>query len=140
MGISVTDSLHVWNITLESGETRTALGSSLQAVIGNAPNVVSVTRGAVFTPGPAPVVSSLVPATAALGAASFTLHVHGTDFREGAQILWNGTPEVTTFVSATELTTGVNMASATVAAEIPVAVRSLAGQESNSLPFALTAV
>lgn len=139
MGISAADSLHVWNITLESGETRTALGSSAQAVIGNAPNVVSVTRGAVFTPGPAPVVSSLVPATAKLGDPNFTLHVHGTDFREGAKILWNGSPEPTTFVSATELTTLVNMATAQVAVDIPVAVRSLAGQDSNIVTFALTA-
>jgi len=138
--VTITDNLSVWTITLASGAVRTVVASSIQSAIGNAPNIVSVTKGAAFTGEPAPpVLTSLTPSTAALGAASFTLHVNGTGFRAGMSILWNGSPEPTTFVSATELTTAVNMATAIVAMPIPVSVRTLAGQDSNVLTFTLTA-
>jgi hypothetical protein len=52
-------------------------------------------------------------------------------------ILWNGSPEATTVVSDTELTTEVNMATAEVAMAIPVAVQTLSGQVSNTLTFDL---
>src|SRR4029453_16429414 len=74
-------------------------------------------------PPPAPVVAALEPDTAALGDPSFTVRVLGTDFAADAVIVWNGGDEVTTYVSATELTTGVNMATVTVAIAVPVAVR-----------------
>src|SRR5678816_2221276 len=56
-----------------------------------------------------PTTTALVPSSAKLGDPSFTLHVQGTGFVPGSVILWNGSPEPTTFVSATELTTLVNM-------------------------------
>jgi hypothetical protein len=87
----------------------------------------------------APVLTTLVPASAPLGAPSFTLHVIGTGFAETDVILWNGSAEPTTFVSATELTTGVNMSTAEVAITLPVAVQNAAGEVSNELAFALTA-
>jgi hypothetical protein len=40
----------------------------------------------------------------AFGRADFTLTVTGTGFVPGSTVEWNGTPRVTTFVSATELT------------------------------------
>lgn len=138
--VTITDNLASWDITLAGGATRTVLASSAQAAIGNAPNIVSVTKGAGFTGEPVPpVASTLVPATAAIGAANFTLHVNGTGFRTGMQILWNGSPEPTTFVSDTELTTLVDMTTAVVPLLIPVKVRTLAGQESNELTFTITA-
>jgi hypothetical protein len=87
----------------------------------------------------APTATSLVPASAVVGDASFTLHVHGTGFTPGSVILWNGTPEPTTFVSATELTTGVDMTTATVAAAIPVAVQVAGVLTTNELTFDLQA-
>lgn len=138
--VTITDNLATWDITLADGSTRTVLASSAQAAIGNAPNVVSVTKGAGFTGEPVPpVASALVPATAAIGAANFTLQVTGTGFRTGMQILWNGSPAPTTFVSDTELTTPVDMAAAVVPLAIPVKVRTLAGQDSNELTFTITA-
>lgn len=85
----------------------------------------------------APVLTSLVPASATLGDPSFTLHVHGTGFSAGAAILWNGTAEPTIVVSDTEVTTAVNMATAIVAAAIPVTVRTATGAVSNALTFDL---
>ena len=62
-----------------------------------------------------PVVTALEPDTAVLGTPSFTIHVHGTGFTAASVIVWNGSDELTTVVSATEVTTGVNMATASVA-------------------------
>lgn len=134
--------LFAWTLELENGETRTVLAPTVAGAIWGclpAP-VVSVTRGAAIDPtAPAPSIAALVPASAAIGDPSFTLSVTGTDFRDGDVILWNGAPEPTTFVSPTELTTGVNMATAEVPMAIPVAVRSLTGQTSNAATFDLAA-
>lgn len=85
----------------------------------------------------APTLATLVPASARIGDPSFTLHVHGADLTPGSVILWNGSPEPTAFVSPTELTTGVNMSTAEVPMEIPVAVEVSGVLVTNSLPFAL---
>ena len=86
----------------------------------------------------APVLTSLVPDTAALGDADVTLHVHGTGFLPNAVIDWNGTTEPTTVVSPTELTTLIAMATAEVALDVPVTVRNGDGPVSNALTFTLT--
>jgi hypothetical protein len=138
MATYLTTGLHVWTLEYEHGDPRIVAGSSLATLINGESDVISAVRGAAFIDEPA-VVTALVPATAALGAPDFTLHVQGTGFQQGSVILWNGTPEATTFVSATELTTGVNMATAIVPGDIPVGVRSLVGRDSNTLPFTLTA-
>jgi len=88
----------------------------------------------------APVLSSLSPSSAVLGTASFTLHVVGENFTPESVIIWNGSTEPTTFVSATELTTEVDMTTAVVAAEIPVEVLSIDGVMSNVMTFTLTEV
>lgn len=135
----VAPGMYVWTITLEGGEVRNHVGSSLNSLIGDLP-VISAVRGPAFVPGPVPTVTSLVPATAVVGAANFTLHVHGTNFVPGCRIVFNHYEEPTTFVSATELTTGVNMAVWTgPSAPLPVAVRTLDGRTSNDLPFTFTA-
>jgi hypothetical protein len=136
----IADGLFLWTVQLENGETRTLLASSLASLGGVPPSpVISATRGPAFDPDndPAPTLATLTPASAKLGDPSFTLHVGGTGFRPGHVILWNGSPEATTVVSDTELTTEVNMATAEVAMAIPVAVQTLSGQVSNTLTFDL---
>jgi hypothetical protein len=138
--LSVAPGLFPFTLTFANGSTRTVLASSLSSAVTGvfASEVVSAVRGAAFAGEVAPpVVTGLVPPSAKLGDPNFTLHVNGTGFKQGATILWNGSPEPTTFVSATELTTGVNMATAQVAMPIPVAVRSLAGLDSNAVDFDL---
>jgi hypothetical protein len=90
--------------------------------------------------GPAPALTSLTPATVALGAPSFTLHVRGTGFVDGAVIVFAGHDEPTTWVSATEVTTGVDM-SVWLGPDpaVPVVVRDVEGASSNVLTFAFTA-
>lgn len=79
-----------------------------------------LTSGSVVVPE----VTSISPSSATIGDPSFTLHVNGTGFTSGSQIVWNGGVEPTMYVSATELTTEVNMATATTAGDVPVAVLS----------------
>jgi hypothetical protein len=89
--------------------------------------------------GTAPVLDSLTPATVALGAPSFTLHVRGSGFVDGAVIVFAGQDEPTTWVSETELTTGVDMSVWTGPdPAVPVVVRGLDGAVSNTLLFAFT--
>lgn len=91
------------------------------------------------TPHAALALQALLPASAALGAPSFTLHVMGTGFTATDVIMWNGAPEPTTFVSDTEVTTGVNMDTAINTGEIPVRVDTAGGAQSNSLVFTFRA-
>jgi len=142
MTLTIADNLYTWTLTFADGSSRPVIGSSMQTVIGgNFPSpVTSAVRGPAFTTdGPPPVAGSLSPATAVIGGANFTLHVIGTGFKPGAVIVFAGVDEPTTFVSATELTTLVNMSVWHGPDALPVSVRSLAGQESNKLTFTFTA-
>jgi hypothetical protein len=87
-----------------------------------------------------PEVTSISPTSAKLGDPSFMLHVTGKGFTGESKIIWNGSEEPTTYVSATELTTNVDMSTAEVAMSIPVAVLSKDGIQSNSIPFELQPV
>lgn len=73
---------------------------------------------------PIPVASSLSPNTVVIGAPSFTLHVIGRNFNPTSKIIFNGFEEPTTFVSSTDVTTGVNMNVWKAPVVVPVAVRS----------------
>jgi hypothetical protein len=52
---------------------------------------------------PAPVASSLSPATVVAGDSAFTLTVHGSQFVPWSVVRWNGATRTTAFVSGTEL-------------------------------------
>jgi hypothetical protein len=58
-----------------------------------------------------PVVAKLSPASATVGDAPFTLKVLGSFFKPGYKIRLDGTSLATTYVSSTELTAKVNLAS-----------------------------
>jgi len=62
------------------------------------------------------------------------MHVHGTGFTEQSVIYFNGLQEPTTFVSETEVTTGVKPSLFTVPAVCPVTVRN-GEHESDALEF-----
>jgi hypothetical protein len=87
---------------------------------------------------PPPTVTALEPATAVIGAPSFTLHVRGTGFLADSVISFAGHDEPTTLVSPTEVTTGVNMAVWLGPDSVPVAVRNADGQVSAPLSFTFT--
>jgi len=85
-----------------------------------------------------PTVTSLVPNTAEIGDPAFTLHVHGTGFKAGDVIVFAGVDEPTTVVSATELTTGVNMPLWVGPDSVPVLVKSSNGVLSAPMNFVFT--
>jgi hypothetical protein len=63
---------------------------------------------------PVPALTSLSPSSASANSGAFTLTVNGTNFVSGSVVNWNGSPRVTTFVSATQLTAAI------LASDIPV--------------------
>lgn len=69
-----------------------------------------------------PVITSLTPNSAEIGDPSFTLHVHGSNFTNTSQIMFNGGEEPTTFVGPTEVTTIVNMDTVSGPVTVPVSV------------------
>jgi len=83
----------------------------------------------------APLVSALTPGSATIGDPSFDIHVHGSNFTPESKIIFNGFEEPTTFVSAGELTTGVDMSVWLAAATVPVAVQNGDGVISNAQSF-----
>lgn len=86
-----------------------------------------------------PTVTSLTPNSAEIGDPNFTIHVHGTNFTSLSKIIFNGYEEPTTFVSATELTTGIDMSVWTAPSlPLPVAVQSEDGVISNAITFTFT--
>ena len=89
-------------------------------------------------PPPPPVLTVLDPASVALGAASFTLHVRGTGLLDGAVIVFADQDEPTTWVSPTEVTTGVDMDVWLGPDAVPVTVRHPDGAVSNALAFTFT--
>jgi len=94
-----------------------------------------------WTPEPPapPLLSSLTPETAALGAANFTLQILGSGFTATDVVQWDGAPVATTFVSATELSAPIDMTTVTAAGAIPVSVQTVDAQGSNALTFTVTA-
>ena len=94
----------------------------------------------ILTQGSAPIpeITSLEPNTAVLGSPNFTLRITGKNFDEGSKIIWNGSEEVTHFVSDTELTTDVNMSTAGTAGPIGVMIQSSKGITSELATFTFT--
>jgi hypothetical protein len=118
------------------GETYTVTDRALAETLRGI-GFVSI-AGWVEGPMVAPEITDLMPATVALGAPDFTVHVQGSGFGADSVIVWNGYDEPTTVVSDAEVTTGVNMAVWQAPASVPVQVRS-GGNLSNAIPFTFTA-
>jgi hypothetical protein len=110
---------------------------ALQDASKNTTNTLPLTVSGAFT-GKPPTLTSLNPNTAYAGSAAFTLTAVGTGFASGSQIVWNGTPLATTFVSSTQLTASVAATSLTLVGTENVAVLNPDNTISNTLPFTLT--
>lgn len=88
-------------------------------------------------PDVAPTLDTLVPSTAELGSADFTLHLLGADFTPTSVIMFAGQPEPIVFISAEEITTIVKPSLPWGAVTLPVLVKNGA-EESDSLDFTFT--
>jgi len=100
----------------------------------------TVSNAVTFTVNnPAPGIVSLVPDSATAGGPAFTLTVNGSNFVNGAQVLWNGSALTTTFVNAAQVTAQVPASDIAVAgtAEVSVSNPTPGGGTSGTLPFTI---
>lgn len=88
--------------------------------------------------GGAPVLTSISPASAAIGGADVTMECSGSNFLPGSIITFNGGDEPTTIVSPTKVTTIVKPSTATTPGTYPVTVKH-SGGESAPQGFTFTA-
>jgi hypothetical protein len=108
--------------TIPAGDLTNA-GSATMTVVNPGPGG-GTSAGATFTvtPNPAPVLASIVPASAAVGSAAFTLTVTGSAFVSSSLVQWNGASRATTYVSATQLTAAITAADVAAAGTAVVTV------------------
>ncbi len=98
----------------------------------SAPRNISIT-------GAGPTITSLTPNTAPLGSPAIPLTVKGTNFQNGALIVWNGAQLTTTFVDPTTLTATIPATLLTAAGAFPVIVRNPDNLSSSPVNFQVTA-
>jgi len=87
------------------------------------PSTEGVPPGGGGGSGEAPILTSISPDTAEVGGADLTLTATGSGFTASSVIVFNGGDEPTTFVSPTELTTGVKPSTASGAVAVPITIR-----------------
>ena len=120
---------------VKAGETLTVPGPANVRIWGS--NYPSLDGGAT-SPDGNPTIASLDPSTAQMGAADLTMTVNGTGFTPTSIIVFNGGDEPTTYVSATQVSTGVKPSTVGAAVAVPVKVRNGA-KDSNAVDFTFTA-
>jgi hypothetical protein len=88
-------------------------------------------------PNPVPTVTTLSPTNVIAGSGAFTLTVNGTNFLITSVVNFGGTPRVTTFVSATQVTAAILAGDVVTAGTPAVTVTSPApgGGPSNAVTF-----
>ncbi len=89
---------------------------------------------------PLPQIAGIVPGSLRAGTPTTVLTIDGANFAAGAQVLWNGSPLPTTFVSGSRLTAQVDAVLLADGEEVGVAVRNQTPEEriSQQVPFTVT--
>ena len=107
------------------GGASTAVNLSISNVL---PAVTSISPVAATVGGPvgAPTLSSVSTTSVAAGSAPFTLTVNGSNYTPGSVVQWNGTNQVTTYVSSTQLTASITAPDIAVAGTATVTVANMA--------------
>ena len=107
--------------------------------VSNSPQTVAVTYTiSNSTSTSPPSITSLSPATAVAGGAAFTLTVNGSNFVPQSVVLWGGTAEPTTYLSANTLTAQIPAAAIAAAGSVPVVVQDQSGgPTSNGATFTI---
>jgi len=88
--------------------------------------------------GPVPTVSALAPASAGRGGSSFLLTITGTGFDSTSQVMWNGSPRPTGFVSPTRVTAQIGADDVAAAGTVPVGVYNVDGGSVTSNTMTVT--
>jgi hypothetical protein len=117
-----------------------AVPAALLASPGTASVTVQTPDGAAsnalpFTVNPAPTIASLTPASCTASSPGFTLTVTGSGFANGISVEWNGSPLVTTFLTAEEVTAQVPAALVAAPGSAAVTVATADGVVSNAVTF-----
>jgi hypothetical protein len=99
---------------------------------GRDPKVTFTTN---FSP---PALTTLTPNTVPVNSSPFTMTVNGNNFGADAIVFWNGAPQRTIFVSATELQVVVTVQDLSVFGFVQVFVQT-AGLTSNTMDFNVSA-
>ncbi len=88
---------------------------------------------------PLPALTSLSPNNATAGGAGFTLTVNGSNFVNGALVLWNGSARTTTFVNSGQVTAAIlaNDIAAAGTASVTVSNPAPGGGTSSALTFTI---
>ena len=110
---------------------------------GTAPNLFPCDDGFVTrisNPNPAPVLTSLAPASAGTGGTAFNLTLNGSNFAGASEVRWNGAPRPTSFVSSGRLIAVIPGSDIAVAgtAQVSVFTPTPGGGASVSLPFSIS--
>jgi uncharacterized protein (TIGR03437 family) len=120
------------------GKSTRTVGISVKNPGAPSTNAISL----VILPNPyGTTILSLSPTSAVAGGPAVTLTVTGESFVQGSTIQWSGTPLVTTFVSATQLTAAISASLvATAIAVVPITVSTPGIAVSNTVNFSVVAV
>ena len=123
---------------LISGTPTTAGTTNVTITASNGASTCNTaTATLVITISSRPTISSLNPTCTAAGGPQFTLTVNGTNFVSGSTVNWNGSPLVTAFVSATQLTATVPAALIATPGTASITVVSPCGGTSNAQTFTI---
>ncbi|MDH3637496.1 MAG: IPT/TIG domain-containing protein, partial [Gammaproteobacteria bacterium] len=111
-------------LTADIMGTDIAVAGSANITVRNPDPAVADSAVAVYdieNPFPAVNADGLSPNNRVAGTAgAFTLTVNGTNFVNGASINWNGVPQTTTVVNATQLTASIDAANVGTAGVVPI--------------------
>ena len=92
---------------------------------------IAITGNGIAAPASGPWLTGISPESNMAGAPNFTMLVNGGGFTSGSTVLWNGTPLVTTFVSAVQLSAAVPANLLTAPADARVTVSNPPGGTAN---------
>lgn len=82
-----------------------------------------------------PTIEALSPPLVMAGSEDITLTITGTDFREGAQVLWNGTSRPTNYIDATRISTTISAAEMEKVASVSITAKNFDSEASSPTEF-----
>jgi hypothetical protein len=129
----VTTFVSAAKLTATVGVGNISAGGTVSVTVSNPTPGGGPSNALTFTiNNPVPTVASIQPASATHGGAAFSLTVRGTGFQHNSTVLWNGSPRMTTYVSAAQLTAAITAADIAAAGTANVTVTTPAPGGGNS--------
>jgi len=128
------------DFTINASAVATTVAANITASLFGSSQSATLTIGQ-NVPNPSPILTSIAPASMTVTLSNATLTVNGSNFVATSQVIWNGTPLATTFVSATRLTADMPAGTLVTPGVYPVQVfnPALGGGTSGTKNFTLKA-